>query len=143
MRHDSRAVERGWKRLFRLPVFLIANVTLLLLVGVSTLRETVRGWTVDNEIRALEAQAESLEGRKLKLMELTQSLTSPEHVEIEARQRLGWKKDGENVVVLSGFDASSSHVADTVGTVAAHDAASSPLALWWKFFFRDTMFPSK
>lgn len=118
-------------------------MALFLLIGVSTLRETMRGWTVDSEIRALEAQAESLEGRKLKLMELTQSLTSPEQVEREARQRLGWKKDGENVVVLSGFDASSSRPTDTLGVAMARDMAPSSLALWWKFFFDDTVHLSK
>lgn len=137
MRNDSRTPSaKGWKRLFRLPVFLLANAALLLLVGVSTLRESVRGWTVDREIQALDAQAQALEGRKLKLMELTQSLSSPEQTELDARQRLGWKKDGERVVVLSGFAGSSSTSAADPSRIPADGAASpSSIGLWWDYFF--------
>lgn len=137
MRNDSRSSpSRGWKRLFRLPVFLLANAALLLLVGVSTLRESVRGWTVDREIQALDAQAQALEGRKLKLMELTQSLSSPEQTELDARQRLGWKKDGERVVVLSGFAGSSGTAAGDASPITADETASRPsIGLWWNYFF--------
>ncbi len=135
-RPNASHVERSWKSVFRWPVFLLANIAVLLLVGISTLRESVRGWTVDHEIRALEAQAETLEGRKLKLMVLTQSLTSPERVEFEARSRLGWKKEGERVVVLTGYPsgASSSDGDQEKIASSAHAAHSSHLALWWKYF---------
>lgn len=137
MRTDARSPSaRGWKRLFRLPVFLLANAALLLLVGVSTLRESVRGWTVDREIQALESQAQALEGRKLKLMELTQSLSSPEQTELEARRRLGWKKEGERVIVLSGFAGSSSTTTEDPTRILSDDAVLQPsIGLWWEYFF--------
>ncbi len=137
-----RPVERGerrqgWKRLFRWPAFLLANVALLLLVGVSTLRESYRGWTVDREIRALEARAEELEGRKLKLLSLTESLNSPEQVDLEARLRLGWKKDGEHVVVLTGMDATTTpDVRRTTPDPSDIAAPSSHFASWWNYFFK-------
>jgi len=107
---------------------------LFLLVGVSTLRETYRGWTVDRQIQALEAQAQTLEGRKMKLVELTQSLSSPENVEFEARQRLGWKKDGERVFVLTGYEATSTQSAKMEDVFASTaDTYPSNPQLWWSY----------
>lgn len=128
----------SWSRLFRWPAFLVANVALFLLVGVSTLRETYRGWTVEREIRALESRAQDLEGRKLKLAELANDLTSPERVELDARRELGWKKEGEQVVVVSGYDASSSwHGSPSPIAVVPDEPAISNPQRWWSYFFSD------
>lgn len=99
--------NRSWRTFVRWPGFLLANLALLLIIGVSTVRETYRGWTVDREIKALEAQASSLEGGKLQLEMLTKDLVSPERVEYEARARLGRKKPGERVIVLEGMSPSA------------------------------------
>lgn len=123
--------------MLRWPVFLAANLAVLLLVGVSTLRETYRGWTVDREIQALASQADSLEGRKLKLVELADSLNSPDRVELDARARLGWKKEGERVVVLTGYEATSTwngDVSDVSGVPGEPPPRSNP-ARWWNYFF--------
>lgn len=120
----------------RWPAFFVANAAVLLLVGASTLRESYQGWTVDREIRNLEAQAETLEGRKLQLMELADALQSPEQVELEARKRLGWKKDGERVVVLSGYEATGTWRGTdaSVVTVPREPVLSNP-ERWWDYFF--------
>lgn len=130
----------SWKSLFRWPVFLLANVAIFLLVGVSTLRESYRGWTVEREISALESQADALEGRKLKLATLTESLSSPERVEQEARTRLGWKKDGERVFVLTGYHATSSAAAIDTKDLYAQTTETFPSnpELWWKYLFGQT-----
>jgi len=111
----------------------MANLALFLLIGVSTVRETYRGYTVDREIRALEAQAESLEGRKLKLAEMTQAIASPENVELEARSRLGWKKDGEKVFVLSGYQPAKSEVEGVADSVQARPLSNPER--WMQYFF--------
>jgi cell division protein FtsL len=136
-RPTSNSGTFSWKALFRLPVFLFANVAIFLLIGVSTLRETYRGWTVEREISALEAQAEALEGRKLKLQSLTEELSSPDRVEFDARRRLGWKKEGERVVVLTGYEAATSTSTENPELLASVPDALPPsnLALWWKYFF--------
>src|SRR5689334_20330704 len=107
-RRDSiGSTPRNWRTLVRLPAFLIVNAALLLVIGISTVRESYRGWSVDHEINALEAQASTLEGQKLQLDELTKQLASPDHIDYEARAKLGQKKPGERVVVLEGYDASA------------------------------------
>lgn len=139
-RKNASSEPFSWKSVFRWPVFLIANAAIFLLVGVSTLRETYRGWTVEREISALQSQADSLEGRKLKLATLTESLSSPERVEIEARQRLGWKKDGERVFVMTGYATTSSLTAkdpQDMFTPTTESFPSNP-ELWWQYLFGHT-----
>jgi cell division protein FtsB len=136
MRPSSSPSHSPWTRILRWPVFLVANVALFLLVGVSTMRETYRGWTVEREIHALEAQAQELEGRKLKLVELASDLTSPERVELDARRDLGWKKEGEQVVVLAGYDASSTWkgTPSMLAAVPDEPVLSNP-ERWFQYFF--------
>lgn len=125
------------KILAKWPVFLIANAALLLVIGASTARETYRGWTVDREIQALGAKAESLESRRFELEALAQELVSPERVEREARSRLGMKKSEERVIVLEGYSAKA-----TSGDLASagygeidRDRRSNP-EKWREYFFR-------
>lgn len=125
----------SWPSFLRWPAFLIANAVLLLLVGVSTLRETYQGWTVDHQIQALQAQAESLEGKKMELVRLTDNLASPDYVDLEARRRMGWKKPGERVVVLAGYTDSvtKSAVTDAVKHLPLPEVDNPHK--WWDYFF--------
>lgn len=137
MRATPAAGSSGWRKVLRWPAFLAANMAILLLVGVSTARESYRGWSIDREIRALDAQASGLEDRKLKLKELQQVLASPETVEKEARARLGMKRDGERVYVLSGYKADpSGGSAET--QLADLPAVTEPMTnqeRWFAYFF--------
>jgi cell division protein FtsB len=123
-----------WHKLVRWPVFLMANLAFFLLVGVSTVRETYRSYTIEREIKALEAQAQALEGRKLQLVEMTQAIASPENAELEARSRLGWMKDGEKVFVLSGYQPATS----SESGASPVDVPAPPLSnpeRWMQYFF--------
>jgi cell division protein FtsB len=122
---------RGW------PVVLIGSAVLLFMVGAATIRESYRGWKVDSEIRALEAQANELEGRNARLQNLAQTLQTPEHLEVQARSRLGLRQPGEHVVVLSGFATSGSWP----GQIALDVVSEKPVVkqsnpeMWWNYFF--------
>jgi hypothetical protein len=97
-----------------------------------------RGWKVDQEIQALEDQADELEGRNKRLMEIAQSLGSPERMEVEARKRLGMRKPGEQVVVLEGMSASGSWETQMQLDVVPEKAETprSNPELWLDYFFR-------
>jgi len=115
---------------------LVANLALFLLVGVSTARETYRGWSVDREIQSLEAQAENLEGRKLKLLAMADKISSPDKVELEARTRLGWKKPGEQVAVLTGYQAiGGQQTSEEFVAVPVEPAPKSIPKQWFDYFF--------
>jgi len=115
-------------------LFLIANLAVLLVVGVSTVRESYRGWTVDHEISALEGKAQALEGRKMELGQLAARMQEPSYVEREARSKLGLQKPGEKVVVLEGVSAT--HTVwniDVVAVAQPADTMSNP-DRWWQYF---------
>lgn len=121
--------------ILRLPAFLVANVALFVLVGVSSAREAYRGWSVDHEIQTLKSQAEALEDRKLTLVELADSLSSPQKVELEARTRLGWKKPGEQVVVLTGYEPVKADSAPKTVALPVEPQETSIPRQWFNYFF--------
>lgn len=124
---------------FRHPVFLIVNIALFAAIGFSLARQTYQGWSVDREISALEAEVAQLEGRRLRLDTLTEQLVSSEHVELEARARLGRQKPGERVVVLYGLSTTDTWTGEDVfGDVRPErqpsvDLRSNPKK-WWDYF---------
>ncbi len=117
------------------PLFLMANLAILLVVGMSTIRETYRGWSVDKEIQALEQKAAELEGRRSELAVFADKLQSPQYIEREARAKLGLQKPGEHVIILEGVSATTSEW--TIEIVppppVAVDTRSNPKR-WWDYF---------
>ncbi|MEI7512181.1 MAG: septum formation initiator family protein [Candidatus Uhrbacteria bacterium] len=85
------------------PLAVAASGALCLLVGVSTVREGLSQWKVDQEIGHMQAEVEKLEGKKLALSELIQRLDSPEALDKEARTRLDLRQPGERVIILRGM----------------------------------------
>lgn len=120
------------------PLVLLGSVALVLVLGAATARESYQGWKVDSEIRAMEAQADELEGRNGKLRELARVLQSPERMEVEARARLGLKQSGENVAVLSGLVATSTWQSAVVLDVVEDrpNVERSNPERWLYYFFK-------
>lgn len=116
---------------------MIGSLLLLLFLGVVTIRESYRGWKVDQEIKLLEAQADELEGRNQRLMEIAQTLQSPERMEVEARKRLGMRQPGEQVVVLDGFSTSENWESGMQLDVVAEtpETPRSNPEQWLRYFF--------
>lgn len=117
------------------PLFLMANLAVLLVVGVATIRESYRGWTVDSEIRNLEQKAQDLEGRKSQLGELATQMQDQSFVERQARAKLGLQKPGEHVVVLEGVAATqTAWQIDVVAPPADVSNTESNPRRWWRYF---------
>ena len=128
-RFSSIATKAKW------PLFLLANVAILLVVGISTIRESYRGWSVDREIRSLEQKAEALEGRKAELTDLAIKMQNPQYIEREARAKLGLQKPGEKVVILEGITATHTtwSVDITTKPPEPEPNLSNP-ERWWRYF---------
>ncbi len=125
---NSLASKAKW------PLFLMANLAVLLVVGIATVRETYRGWTVDSEISSLEQKAQALEGRKMQLSTLADKMQDTSFIEKQARAKLGLQKPGERVVVLEGISATqTSFSIDVVTAPTASDTMSNPQR-WWRYF---------
>ena len=132
----SRFIPSQWRG--GLPLVFIGSLVLVFVVGIATVRESYRGWKVDGEIQALQAQADVLEGRNAKLRQLASALQSDDRMEVEARTRLGMQAPGEHVVILSGLEATStwqSSLALDVMAQAPTIERSNPQK-WFDYFFR-------
>lgn len=141
MRRESVASQpRSWRTMARWPAFLLANATLLLVIGASTIRETYRGWSVDREIHALESQAIALEGRRSALESLTKDLVSKDRVEYDARAKLGLKQPGERVIILEGVSPTGTWSGDDSGasvSAVPTEQTETNVQRWWRYFFHD------
>jgi cell division protein FtsB len=118
------------------PLFLLANIAILFVVGMSTVRETYRGWSVDREIQALESKAEALEGRRSELASFAEKIQSNQYLEREARAKLNLQKPGEHVIILEGVAPANlewSSIDITPEPPAAADMRSNP-ERWWDYF---------
>jgi hypothetical protein len=107
-------------------------------VGASTVRETYRGWKVDQEIEGLKSQVSSLESQKHSMTELLGKMKTDSYVEQEARLRFNLKKPGEHVVLFEEGDTntrmawSESTTTDS-GAVAPAEIQSIPRR-WLHYF---------
>jgi len=125
-------------RKIRSLLFLTVSCVVLLVVGISAGRETYHQWQVDQEIRGLQMQAETLEGKRVHLLDTIQKLSSLEELDKEARLRLDLKKPGEEVIVLRGLDVNPATRNPSSGS-AAPTAGSGPSTSnpqkWFHYFF--------
>ena len=119
------------------PLIMVGSLLFLIFLGIATVRESYRGWKVDQEIEALEAQADELEGRNKRLMEIAQNLQSPERMEVEARKRLGMRQPGERVVLLEGFVATGTWESQVSLDVIAEtpEIPRTNPEQWFDYFF--------
>ena len=125
----------GTKRLARWSIVLIANIVILLVVGVSSVRETYQGWKVDQQMKNLQGQVADLENKRLNLSDVLRKLNSLDTIDEEARARLGMQKPGEKVVVLRGTDPTADDTVQAAPPAASDDAAGSNPKRWLDYFF--------
>lgn len=88
------------QKLFGSSIILIIGLLILSYIFISLGKEYVRRYQVNKEIERLRAEVEKQESNNLKLVDLVDYLNSEQFIEKEARQKLGYKKPGENVVVI-------------------------------------------
>lgn len=125
--HSFGSQYARWSFLFA------ATGVILLLVGMSSARETYQSWKVDEEIQGLRAQVDMLEGRRLHLLDTLHRLQSPDALDKEARLRLGLQKPGEQVFILR--DAAQETIRTNTGLTAPLEEEVSNPSKWWRYFF--------
>jgi len=119
------------------PLFLIANLAILLVIGISTARESYRAWTIDKEIASLQNQIKGLQNQKTELRKLTKKIKDNQYLEKQARAKLNLQKPSEHVIVLEGVNmASSSWVVniDKQSPKNNNNIALSNPKKWWLYF---------
>ena len=135
------------QRLIRWRFLIIVNVLVIVFLGMSLGRETVRSRSIQTQISELQAQAQALTARNIEISELRTAMQTEAFIEREARLKLGLKKPGETVVVvqdgLGGQEASTADPSDPLGYVVDNlddgRAVANPTR-WWYYFFDKNAF---
>ncbi len=130
----------------RWPVLFALLSAIVFFVGASTVRETYRGWKVDQEIEGLKSQVSQLEDQKHSMTDLLGRMKTDSYVEQEARLRFNLKKPGEHVVLFEEGD-SNARMAWSEGSVTGTDplapiAPSSIPRRWMQYFVGGSAFSS-
>ena len=136
MAHPTKPAGKTAGRFARWSLIILANLAILLVVGISTVRETYQGWKVDQEMRDLQSQVDQLQGKHLDLSQVIRKLSAVDSVDEEARARLGMQKPGEKVVVLQGTDVQVTDDSrlDAVPSQPSADNKGNPQK-WFEYFF--------
>ena len=129
----SRPNKKSW---FYSHWFLGVSLALLVLIGVSLIKELSRSYQINKEIGQLQAEIVFLEGEQGGLADFVEYLKTDHYFEEQARIKLGLKAPGEKVVVLT--DQAEDPVSLEPGNGTEYrlktKKASNP-AKWFNYFF--------
>lgn len=105
-------------------------ITLLLFFSFSLLREVKNKKEIKTEIQTLEQDISKLNTDNEKLQNLIDYLKTDEYAELAAKEKLGMKKQGEKVILVTENDDQK------IKSITISQKQRSNLQLWWKYFFK-------
>ena len=110
--------------------FLILCIILFVTVLFALAKGTVRSYKVSSEIQELQDEINQLERQNQEFEQLVDYLKSETFVEQEAKLKLGYKKPGENLVIIPQEELS-----EEIEGENKYQEFSNP-AKWWAYFFK-------
>ena len=107
---------------------------LIVVLAVGVVKQGLKRYAIENEIRGLETSAIDLKAKNGELVDLLDYVKSPAYTEEQARLQFGFAKAGERVAIIpEGIvlgvraEGNSSSEASTESPPNAHK--------WWSYFF--------
>lgn len=130
-------MEKTEKEKLLIRVVAIAALFLAVWVGAASYRSLERTRTIDQEIAKLEDEAQRIERENATLREKITYFSSPNFQEREAKEKLGLKKTGEQVVVVKALPGTETEpsLIPTIDTGRTALFRSPNYYKWWKLFF--------
>jgi len=109
--------------------FLIVFVVLFVVVLFALAKGTIKSHKVNGEIADLENDIKRLENENQEFTQLIDYLETDSYIEQEAKITMGYKKEGENLVIIPSeeFNTADKQTEEV-------DNKSNP-AKWWAYFF--------
>jgi len=118
------------KKILSWKIVVLLNLALLFFFGFNFLKEYNRNRQLNTEIKKLESMAKDVEAKNLDILNLAKYLDTQDFLENEARTKLGFKKPGEEAIVVSMPDSVS-----VTSTNSKDTADMSNYERWWLYFF--------
>lgn len=109
--------------------FLLFFVVLFMTVLFGLAKGTIKNYQVDSEVSQLERDIKNLEGQSQDFKQLIDYLQTDAFIEQEAKLKMGYKKPGENLVIIPEEKIPQVETAKN-----DLDELSNP-AKWWSYFF--------
>jgi cell division protein FtsB len=109
---------------FSLVLFVILFITILF--GLA--KGTIKNHKVNSEISELQKDITQLETQNQEFVQLIEYLKTDSFIEQEAKLKLGYKKTGENLVIIPQEEVNEEVAVNNYQTM------SNP-AKWWIYFF--------
>jgi cell division protein FtsB len=81
--------------------FFLLALLLVFLMGLAFLQENKRQGKINQRIAELRAEAQKIEASNFELGRLLSYTGSEEYTELQARQALNYKKEGEGVIIIN------------------------------------------
>ncbi len=104
-------------------------IALLLFFSISLLREVKRKQAIQDEIKHLEEELARLEPENQQFSTLIEYLQTDEYAELEAKKRLGMKRDGEQVILVTESQQTTGQQ-EYIPLIP-----ETNWQLWWRHFF--------
>jgi len=122
------------KRIFSFKLFFVISIAAIVFLGVSLGKEFYRGYQIQREIESLKKDIESFRKSNYELSKLIEYYKTDEYKEVQARERLNLKKDGEKIIVIKPIleDQEKEEVKKDVG---AEKENAPNYKKWWNYFF--------
>jgi cell division protein FtsB len=110
--------------------FLIFFVIIFIAVLFGLAKGTVKNHLVNNEMSDLEKDIIQLEKENQEFAQLINYLKTDSFIEQEAKLKLGYKKEGENLIIIPNGEFNPEEVNNET-----KDKTSNP-SKWWAYFFK-------
>jgi len=130
--------------LFNQKVLALIGLTIIVLISFPLVKNLRQRHRINQEIEQLNKEIANLETRNVNLKELLGYLESDQFVEEQARLNLGFKKQGEEVVVIKDENKQipSGQINDKDNNLSGSEnepqyKSANCLQRWWRYFFKD------
>ncbi|MFA5133825.1 MAG: septum formation initiator family protein [Patescibacteria group bacterium] len=118
------------KNILNWKLIIALNLLLLFFFSFNFIKEYNRNRQLNAEIKKLEGMAKEVEAKNLDILNLAQYLDTEEFLETEARVKLGFKKPGEDAIVVN-----MPAMGEATSTGNKVIAGNKNYQKWWSYFF--------
>lgn len=136
--HRATKQRQQWSigSILKSPAFTIFAIFGIVIIGMALTKEIIHKIEVRKQISGLEVEIAQLEQQNSELSDLMDYFQSSSYLEKEAREKLGLKTNGENVVIIPQTSNNLNNVdnQETASAQTTSSQVSNPIK-WKQYFF--------
>lgn len=123
-----------WRSKTFIRFLMASGLVLIIFTSFGLGKEIIRRQEINQEIEGTKKEIESLEKKNKELAQMIEYLETDSFKEIQARQNLGFQKDGEVAVSIETNNNDFQRDSNTTFAKPPAEAPSNPQR-WWRYLF--------